>query len=569
VEQLGTLDLFTSDEAGVAGVDDVHTAQHLTHDHFDVLVVDLHALQTVDVLHFVDDVLSQPFDALQAQDIVRVGRTVDDHFALVHHLAIVHQHLLFLGNQELVADAFEVGDDQTLLVLGVLAERNRTRDFGEHAGILGRTGFEQFGHTRQTPGNVAGLLRFLRNTRQDLTHLHVLTIANGDQCADRERDVDRMLGAGNAHLFARLIDQLDLRTHHGLDTARLGRDHHQRRQARDLVHLVGNRHAFFDVLEAHTTVVLGHDRAGERIPRSQTLASLDRVAIAHGNGGTVRNLVALTLATVVVEDDDFAGTRDGDTFTLGIRDVTQADCEAHRTGRLGLDRAGHGCTRCGTTDVERTHRQLRARLTDRLRRDHTDGFTTVDHGATTQVAAVAVCAQAVTRFAGERRADLDFVDTQRVDEVDIVFVQQRAGLDGRFLRVGIDDVDGCNAAQNAVAQRLDDFTAFHQGLHGIALGGAAVIFGNDQILRDVDQTTGQVTRVRRLERRIGQTLTSTVSRDEVLEYVQTFTEVRRDGGLDNRAVRLCHQAAHAGQLTDLCGGAPGPGVGHHVDGIEG
>src|SRR5690606_2520870 len=387
--------------------------------------------------------------------------------------------------------------------------------------------------------------------------------------ADRERDVDRMLGAGNAHLFARLIDQLDLRTHHGLATARLGRDHHQRRQARDLVHLLGNRHAFFDVLEAHTTVVLGHDRAGERIPRSQTLASLDRVAIAHGNGGTVRNLVALTLATVVVEDDDFAGTRDGDTFTLGIRDVTQADCEAPRTGRLGLDRAGHGCTRCGTTDVERTHRQLRARRTDRLRRDHTDGFTAVDHGATTQVAAVAVCAQAVTRFAGERRADLDFVDTQRVDEVDIVFVQQRAGLDGRFLRVGIDDVDGCNAAQNAVAQRLDDFTAFHQGLHGIALGGAAIIFGNDQILRDVDQTTGQVTRVRRLERRVGQALTRPVSRDEVLEYVQTFTEVRREGGLDNRAVRLCHQAAHAGQLTDLCGGAPGPGVGHHVDGIEG
>jgi hypothetical protein len=31
-------------------------AQHLANNHFDVLVVDLHALQTVDVLHFVDDV---------------------------------------------------------------------------------------------------------------------------------------------------------------------------------------------------------------------------------------------------------------------------------------------------------------------------------------------------------------------------------------------------------------------------------------------------------------------------------------------------------------------------------
>ncbi|KAG1437930.1 hypothetical protein G6F57_020061 [Rhizopus arrhizus] len=74
VQQFRALDLLARDELGIASVDDVHTTQHLTNNHFDVLVVDLHALQTVHVLHFVDDVGRQLLDALQTQDVVGIGR---------------------------------------------------------------------------------------------------------------------------------------------------------------------------------------------------------------------------------------------------------------------------------------------------------------------------------------------------------------------------------------------------------------------------------------------------------------------------------------------------------------
>jgi hypothetical protein len=84
---------------GVARVDDLHPAQHLADDHLDVLVVDLHALQAVDVLHLVDDVARQLLDAQQAQDVVRIGRAVDDRLALVDHLALVHQDVLVLGHR--------------------------------------------------------------------------------------------------------------------------------------------------------------------------------------------------------------------------------------------------------------------------------------------------------------------------------------------------------------------------------------------------------------------------------------------------------------------------------------
>ena len=59
-----------------------------------------------------------------------------------------------------------------------------------------------------------------------------------------------------------------------------------------------------------------------------------------------------------------------------------------------------------------------------------------------------------------------------------------------------------------------------------------------------------------------------MGRDEVLQYVQALPEVRRDRRLDDGAVRLRHQAAHAGELADLRRGTAGAGVGHHEDGIE-
>jgi len=107
-----------------------------------------------------------------------------------------------------------------------------------------------------------------------------------------------------------------------------------------------------------------------------------------------------------------------------------------------------------------------------------------------------------------------------------------------------------------------------RALHRDAVGGAAVVLGDDQVLRHVDQTAGQVAGVRGLQRRVRQALAGAVGRDEVLQHVQALAEVRRDRRLDDRAVRLGHQAAHAGQLADLRGGTARAGVGHHVDGVE-
>src|SRR5579862_10052113 len=85
---------------------------------------------------------------------------------------------------------------------------------------------------------------------------------------------------------------------------------------------------------------------------------------------------------------------------------------------LGLDRARHRGARSRAADVERAHRELRARLADRLRGDDAHGLAHVHARAAAEVTAVAGCADAVAGVAGERRAHLHFVDAMLLDPSD-------------------------------------------------------------------------------------------------------------------------------------------------------
>ena len=199
------------DEAGVAGIVDLHAAQHLAHDHFDVLVVDLHALQAVHVLHFVDDVARQRLDAQQAQDVVRVGRAVDDDLALVDHLAVVHQDVLVLGDQVLVRLAVRIGDHQALLALGVLAEGTVPVTSASMPASLG----ERASNSSATRGRPPVMSRVLEvscgmraSTSPTPTCWPSCTVI---MRADLEGDVHRVIGAGDLDFLARFVEQLHLR----------------------------------------------------------------------------------------------------------------------------------------------------------------------------------------------------------------------------------------------------------------------------------------------------------------------------------------------------------------------
>jgi hypothetical protein len=211
------------------------------------------------------------------------------------------------------------------------------------------------------------------------------------------------------------------------------------------------------------------------------------------------------------------------------------------------------------------HRQLGARLADRLRRDHADRLADVDRGAAREVTPVARAADALLGLADQRAADLGRLDFGFLDRLDHRLVEQRARLDDDFAGLGVDQVLGGGAAEDALAERGDHRAALDDRAHLERALGAAILLDDHAVLRHVDQAAGQVARVRRLERGVGEALARAVGRVEVLEDGQAFLEVRDDRGLDDLARRLGHQAAHAGELLHLRRRTARARVAHHVD----
>ena len=89
-EEAELVHLLVDQELGVADILDLHPPHHLPRDDLDVLVVDVHALQPVDLLDFVDEILLQLLLAKDVQDVVRIARAVHQRLARADALAFLH-----------------------------------------------------------------------------------------------------------------------------------------------------------------------------------------------------------------------------------------------------------------------------------------------------------------------------------------------------------------------------------------------------------------------------------------------------------------------------------------------
>ena len=108
VLELDLVDLFAPEERGVAGFGDAHLAEHLADDDFDVLVVNRHALQAINFLHFVDEVFLQFLRSADVENFVRIDRAFGQLLAFLHEIA--------LEDDDVLADRDEVFLFQTGLL---------------------------------------------------------------------------------------------------------------------------------------------------------------------------------------------------------------------------------------------------------------------------------------------------------------------------------------------------------------------------------------------------------------------------------------------------------------------
>ena len=201
-----------------------------------------------------------------------------------------------------------------------------------------------------------------------------------------------------------------------------------RGQARHFVELRGDREAVHEVVELDHARHFGDDRVGVRIPGRRDLAARHRVAFLDADHRAVRNLVALALATELVHHADLARAGHGHQVPLLVLDGLDV-MEADRALVAHFDARGRRRSRRRATDVERAHRELRARLADRLRGDDTHRLADRDRTTAAEIASVARRAHAVARVARDGRTHLQLVHAFALDEPHELLIQQRVLLD--------------------------------------------------------------------------------------------------------------------------------------------
>ena len=164
------------------------------------------------------------------------------------------------------------------------------------------------------------------------------------------------------------------------------------------------------------------------------------------------------------------------------------------------------------------------------------------------------------------------MDTRGGNALGVVLAYHHVLLYYYLAGVGIDYILGGEAAHDTVFEGFDLLLAAHyvgyfHTADILAAGGEAVVLTHNHVLRYVDQTAGQIARVRSTQCGICQRFTRAVCRKEEFQYAQAFAEVCLYRQLYDLTRRRSHQAAHTGQLTNLVHGASGTGRRHHVDGV--
>src|ERR1043166_3118103 len=379
----GLAPVLAFEELGVARLDDFHLLQHLAHDHADVLVVDLYALQPVHLLHLVQQVFLHGARALDPQNVVRIHRPFGEPVAGAHAVALVHAQVLAGGHLvQLRLALLRVHPDLALAALD-LAEPDDAVDFGNRRRILRPARLEQLGDARQAARDVARLVRLARHLGAHLARIALRAVFDGQLRAFGNDEVAKPL-----LLVALLLHDLDVRVELLLAVF----DDDALAPAGDFVQLLAHRLVVHDVHEPHETRHVRHDRVRVRIPREQDAVLRHLLAVVDHQRGAERHLEARVHRQLAAGSRaDRARVRRGlqDQLALVARDdalfVRRFD---EREPVAVLDHAFDlrlphrllGDTGRRAADVEGAQGQLRARLADRLRGPNAAPFPEDTHG---------------------------------------------------------------------------------------------------------------------------------------------------------------------------------------------
>ena len=272
-----------------------------------MLVVDINALQTINFLDLVDEVVLQSLHSENTQDVVRVERAVHERFARTDAVVFLHVDVRAAWYVVFALTAVVADYDDLAFALCDRAEFHGSVDLGHHSGFAGTASFEKFNNTRQTTNDVFRLSCLTRNFSNNVARLYLLSILNDQVRTDRHLVGLLDLITRVAHLDSRLIFLVGI-----LDDETL--------LAGDLIDLFLNGLAFFEVLIFHDTLDLSQDRKSKRIPGNEHIVLFHLLAVLDMNLSSVNDLVMSDLAAAFVNEGEFGLTTHRDHLAVAIFD---------------------------------------------------------------------------------------------------------------------------------------------------------------------------------------------------------------------------------------------------------
>ena len=409
------------------------------------------------------------------------------------------------------------GDDNLAVTTLELTHLDLTVDFADDSRITRVACFEELSDTRQTARDITSTSLNTRNLNQHITSLDFLTVFNNNMTTNGEvvgaKKFTRrkiVFGLNFYVLFFRIAENMADRHFRSISGLR----DDEFAQTCSIIRLDTIGDTFDDILELNPTCGLCDDDSIERIPLCDDIALLDLLAILLVERRTVRNVLReQDNARIDVYEADFGQTTDNHLgrLTCLIEEVDSAELFELKLGIIfGLDHCIGSSVLGHTTSVEGTEGKLSTRLTDGLGCDDADGLTLLHHTRRSEVATIALHADAMLRLTSEHAANLDALDRAGLNLCCNGLGDFLASSDDELVVRRIDDIMDADTTEDTIVERADDLVTILKGGADKTTKGAAVLLGDDDVVRDIHQTTCQVTCVGRLQSGIGKTLTGTV-----------------------------------------------------------
>lgn len=506
----------------------------------------------------------------QTQNVVRRFRIVGNYVITFYTFIFEYVELTLFRNYFFVRIVIVYrGDNQTTFIFGFFIEGNDIVDFSQDCRFFRTTCFEQVRNARQIIGDVFGIVGFLRNTRQGVIRVDLYVIFQLNNRFIRQEVLRWYIGIWDQNVVILSINDFQCRTQIFIICGTFcGIQNYQRRQIGQFVGLTRNGLVVDYVSKAYKIVYFGDNRYGVRVLVCNGFVVSNLFVIVFRQYRIVRYFVVFFSTIEFVDQFQFSITGSDNQFIVGVYNrfyVVEFDV----IFVFYLDVGFSSRTRCRIIDVERTYGQLCIRFIDGLCRDNIDCFIFVDDVVTRQVTIVVVRIYIKVGVIRYNRTYFNRVDRVFFQQVILLFVQQRVARNEDISSIRFQNVFSSYTIQYAIAQRFFNVIIFDNRSYYDIFMGIIIVFGNYQVLRYVNQTTSQVIGVRSFQCGIRQIFTSIVGGDEVLEYVQIFTEVRGDWRFDDGVIRFRYQITYISKLTNLCRRITRIGVGYYVDVVEG